>query len=376
MLPGTAIFAAQTVPNVKRVLWGRRILGFENERDAFWGARLRVSGWRGEYRRHRARHFAETEGDGCQEVVPAPQYTKNITIKRCLIMLWGKTHSFHRFVDTQLRDLRERYGLSLWMLIRKTGDDWRLLRSNGSGYALTIGEHFRWPDTRGRTGSPAHTDAGVLLDAEAHSPPYPVNRPMKVGACLRLPLYGDGDRLLAVLCALDPEPQPHLAEHLLPSLKRQAFLLETALSWNLSLLNQQRVSDFLEDDGRDPDTGILDVTGWSRILEKERQRCRDYGLGATILRLHGTGLERCDRRQRLADSLAALVREQDMVAYLGHGQFAILLAETSIMQSLRMRARILDALAAKDLPVVCEPESLLLNSSVLQPEVLLHSAVH
>ena len=103
---------------------------------------------------------------------------------------------------------------------------------------------------------------------------------------------------------------------------------------------------------------------------------RNYGLGATILRLHGTGLERCDRRQRLADSLAALVREQDMVAYLGHGQFAILLAETSIPQSLRMRARILDALAAKDLPVVCEPESLLLNSGVLQPEVLLHSAVH
>lgn len=291
------------------------------------------------------------------------------------LMSRGMSNSFNDFVDTQLLDLRERFGMAMWFLIRRRGEEWLTLRTCGEGYDLASDDLRAWPGRLGYHQSGpkaplirADTGAGQHHASPAHSPP--------IGAYLCLPLFDQHGHLFGVLCALDPVAQPHLRETAIQTaLDRQSHLLETALVWNLAGLDQQRITDFFEEEGRDPETGLLDASGWIRILDRERERCRDYGLNAMVLRVHG-GDHTDARHEPLADSLAALIRQQDMVAHLGEGQFAILLTESTPYTAARTRERILDALHAKGLWVECEPEPLKLESGVSQPGVLLDGALH
>ena len=57
----------------------------------------------------------------------------------------------------------------------------------------------------------------------------------------------------------------------------------------------------------------------------------------------------------IADSLAALLREQDSIAHLGKNHFGILLADTNEEKAQRVIHRIRDALNAKQLLVRIDP---------------------
>ena len=289
----------------------------------------------------------------------------------------GKSHSFKDFVETQLRDLQSRFGMAMWFLARYRDDDWLLLNSFGEGYDLERGDLLRWRDTlcyqRVRERGP------LICTDVSREPAYrdaPVAAQLGIGAYLGLPLTDHRGRLFGTLCALDPKPRPELDQDgAREALLRQAHLLETALVWNLAGLDQQRIAEFFEEESRDPDTDLLDMTGWGRILDQERERCRDYGLSAVVLRVHGDNLNPDDRAE-VADSLAALIRHQDMAAYLGHDQFAVLLTENTPCRAEQVRERLLDALNAKGLLMRCEYEPLRTTPGLVQPEVLLNGAVH
>lgn len=286
------------------------------------------------------------------------------------LMSRGTSSSFNNFVDTQLLDLRERFGMAMWFLIRRRGEEWLTLRTCGEGYDLASDDLLAGYRQSAPKEPLICADTG---DDQRHANSTP---PLPIGAYLRLPLFDQHGHLFGVLCALDPAAQPHLHEATIQiALNRQSHLLETALVWNLAGLDQQRITDFFEEEGRDPETGLLDASGWIRILDRERERCRDYGLNAMVLRVHG-GDHTAARYEPLADSLAALIRQQDMVAHLGEGQFAILLTESTPRTAARTRERILDALHAKGLRVECEPEPLKLEIGVSQPGVLLDGALH
>ena len=289
----------------------------------------------------------------------------------------GKSHSFKDFVDTQLRDLKARFGMSMWLLTRYREEDWLLLNSLGEGFDLERGDLLRWRDTI--CCRRVHKDGPLICPDVAREPLYqeaPVTARLGIGAYLGLPLVDHTGRLFGTLCALSPQPQPDL-DH--PgnrdALLRQAHLMETALVWNLAGLDQQRIAEFFEEESRDPDTDLLDITGWTRILDQERARCRDYGLSAVVLRVHGDNLNPDDRAE-VADSLAALIRHQDMAAYLGHDQFSVLLTGNTPCRAEQARERLLDALNAKGLLMRCEYEPLRLTPGLVQPEVLLEGAVH
>lgn len=289
----------------------------------------------------------------------------------------GKRHSFNEFVDTQLHDLRERFGMAMWFLIRRREEQWLTLRVSGGGYDLESGDLLAWRDSLNQR----HANAeGPLIcpdfSAAYGAPALPVAGPTRIGAYLGLPLLNQRGSLFGILGALDPNPQPDLGgEAMRAALLRQAHLLETALVWNLAGLDQQRITDFFDEESRDPETSLLDAGGWIRILDRERERCRDYGLGAMVLRVQGGDSDGA-ARERLVDSLAALIREQDMAAHLGDGQFAILLTESTPHNAARARDRILDALNAKGLRVECDLEPLNLKTGAPQPALQLHGAVH
>lgn len=289
-------------------------------------------------------------------------------------MSWGTSHSLNRFVETQLNDLRERFGMAMWFLVRRRGDDWLALRAVGDGYDLHDGTLLAWRDSL-CCRRVQHEGPSICPDL-SREPAYqhaPITGQFDINAYVGLPLLDQRGELFGTLCALDPDPQPHLLQPGVHSaLRRQCHLLETALVWNLAGLDQQRVTDFFEEEERDPETGLLDAGGWRRILDRERQRCRDYGLSATLLHLHGDTIE-TERREQLADSLAALIREHDMAAHLGDGQFIVLLTELSVESAGAIRARILDALNAKNLWVQCDTEKLNLQHGMPQPPPLLES---
>ena len=62
-------------------------------------------------------------------------------------MPWGKRHSFTEFVDTKLLDLQSRFGMAMWFLTRRRGEDWLLLNVCGEGYDLSRGDMLAWHDS-------------------------------------------------------------------------------------------------------------------------------------------------------------------------------------------------------------------------------------
>lgn len=292
-------------------------------------------------------------------------------------MSWGSSHSFNRFVETQLTDLRERFGMAMWFLVRRRGDDWLALRAVGDGYDLEDGAMLAWQDSL--CYRRVQHEGPLICPDLSQEPAYrraPITGRLEIGAYLGLPLVDQRGELFGTLCALDPDPQPQLLQAGVQSaLRRQCHLLETALIWNLAGLDQQRIKDFFEEESRDADTGLLDAAGWLRILDRERQRCRDYGLRAAILSLHGDTIEP-SRREQLADSLAAMIRERDMAAHLGGGHFTLLLTESPLSRAGKIRERVLDALNAKNLWVDCDVEALTLELGVPQPALLLDGELH
>lgn len=287
----------------------------------------------------------------------------------------GKRHSFTNFVDTQLEDLQARFGMALWFLARQRDEGWLLLNSHGEGYELQRGALLHHQDSLQQSRILEH---GPLICSDVNTTPHdtPVMQQPNVRACLGLPLRDHGGHPFGTLCALDPRPQSHLNQpDVHAALRRQCHLLETALVWNLAGLDQQRISEFFEEESRDPDTELLDATGWTRILDRERRRCADYGLNAVILRLYGARLN-ADQRTMVADSIAALIRQQDMAAYLGDDQFAVLLTENTIRRALQVRQRLLDALNAKGVLMRCDPETLQTTRGLMQPRILSGGAVH
>lgn len=285
-----------------------------------------------------------------------------------IIMHWGKTHSFTEFVDTQLLDLQSRFGMAMWFLTRRRGEDWLLLNVCGEGYDLDQGDMLAWRDSicHRRVNDLGPQVCPDVSREEAYRN-APITDRLSIGAYVGLPLRDHTGALFGTLCALNPEPRPDLDQgDFQIALQRQARLLETALVWNLAGLDQQRVTEFFEEESRDPETGLLDDAGWLRILDGERQRCRAYGLGAMVLKVHGGQLDD-EQRQLVADSLAALIRHQDMAAYLGSDQFAILLPENTPSCADQVRDRLLDALNAKGILMWCDAAPLTLSEGLMQP---------
>lgn len=101
----------------------------------------------------------------------------------------GKTHSFTEFVDTQLLDLQSRFGMAMWFLTRRRGEDWLLLNVCGEGYDLDQGDMLAWRD------SICHrrvNDLGPLVCPDvAREEAYrnaPITDQLPIGAYVGLPL--------------------------------------------------------------------------------------------------------------------------------------------------------------------------------------------
>lgn len=254
-------------------------------------------------------------------------------------------------MDAQLADLQQRFGMALWMVVRRRGDDHILLHVHDSYYGLQQGQKLDWQHS---PCSLVETQGRAQLANNADGlPPHLTGMP--VGAFLSLPLMDQHQCFFGTLCALHPTAYDGDLEDHRQALLHQARLLSFMLGNALTDLSHQRITAFIDQPHRCQQTGLLDATGWQETLEEERQRCRDFGLYATVIELQGPEQA---HTLTLADSLAALLREEDSIGHLGNNRFAILLAETSPERAQAVLLRIRDALNAKRLLVAVKLNTL------------------
>lgn len=264
--------------------------------------------------------------------------------------------SCQELLDAHLAELQQRFGMALWMITRLRDDELVILRSRDDYYGLAQAQRLQWQ--KSYCVRMVELSAPCIASNAQHNSSYndaPINSELTIGAYIGLPLVDRDNQLFGTLCALDPKPQDPSLEQALPALQHEARLISFLLSNALQEAQQQRVSIFVEHPDRCVDTGLPGAQGWADIKAQEQQHSRDFGMESSTLYLQAP--EDSDSMM-IADSLAALLREQDSIAHLGNNHFGILLADTNAEKAQRVIHRIRDALNAKQLLVQIDPAPL------------------
>lgn len=264
--------------------------------------------------------------------------------------------SCQELLDAHLAELQKRFGMALWMITRLRTDELVVLRARDNYYGLSQGNRLQWQKSycarMMELGAPRIASNAQLNPSYSHAP---INSHVTIGAYIGLPLVDRDNQLFGTLCALDPEPQNPALEQALPALQHEARLISFLLANALQDAQQQRISIFVEHPDRCDDTGLPGPQAWADIKDQEQQHCRDFGGESSVLSLQAP--EDSDRLV-IADSLAALLREQDSVAHLGNNHFRILLADANSDKAEKVIHRVRDALNAKQLLVRIEQQTL------------------
>ncbi len=264
--------------------------------------------------------------------------------------------SSEALLDAHLQRLQQRHGMALWMITRVRDDVMWLLRVNDDHYGLEQGHRIEWQ--RSYCIRMVEQDGPCIVTDTREASPYraaPINDDLEIGAYVGLPLLDARGALFGTLCALAPKAQPASLADRLPELEHDAALISFTLQRALRDAQQQRLSTFIEHPDRCDETGLPSAVGWRDILAQEQGNCINLGEASSVMYLQAA--EDADSLV-IADSLAALLRDQDSVAHLGNNQFGILLADTHQRKAAMVADRIRDALNAKRLLVKLQQEPL------------------
>ncbi len=107
----------------------------------------------------------------------------------------------------------------------------------------------------------------------------------------------------------------------------------------------------------DPVTGAVDETAWSLMLSSEKDRCRRYGVAASVISIEwpltGGGTDRADEAtlERVMDVALGTTRLSDVVARLGVNRVGVLAVHADEVQGRVVRDRLAQLYADQRLAV-------------------------
>ena len=243
---------------------------------------------------------------------------------------------FDAAATTVLNFLQRRIGYDLWLLARRVGDDWVVLRTRDISYHIEDPAALRW--------IVAHCARLVVGKAPNIAPRAsdlktyartPSGESIPIGAYIGVPLKRSNGELFGALCAINPRPLPEIIASDLPLVDLLGRMLATLLETELRAEEEQRRAESAELDAMiDQLTGLYNRRGWDQLLKAEDDRCRRYGLSACVcvvdldeLKLvndtqgHAAGDELL---RRTAEVLVTAVRDHDIAARVGGDEFALL----------------------------------------------------
>lgn len=221
--------------------------------------------------------------------------------------------------------LQHRTGFALVMATRVLDDDWRVVASTTSPYAVVPGDVFRWSDSVCSRMVGSDRPAPWLvedLDADLTACSAPIRTREPIGAYLGAPLRGTGGDLLGTLCAIDPTPRSASGDA--SALELAADLVAWAFERASGDATERRRAErsLVTDDVTAP---VLDRRQWDRLLELELERTR--WSGETITVALGRAVRPGSSRSALtgtAAHLAGHLGDDDAVAVLGSNRLGVL----------------------------------------------------
>lgn len=269
--------------------------------------------------------------------------------------------NFQEAVQAVLESLHERLGFQLWMFTRVEGEDWIVLEAADYGYGVSSGNVFQWSDSfcsrmvRGEGPRVAPNSQQIQAYVEA-----PIGQQVDIAAYIGIPLCHKDGTLFGTLCAIDPTPQPESIQQEGQFIELQTRLLTTILHYELKAQENARRYERAQLEAElDVLTGVYNRRGWERLLRAEEERCRQFGLSASVLVIdldnlkvvndtqgHGEG----DRLiQATGQCLLDNIRSEDILARVGGDEFVILIVETNLEITQQVVQRIQEKLEENNL---------------------------
>lgn len=270
-------------------------------------------------------------------------------------------NDFESAARATLAYLRRHSQFDLWMVTRRSGDDWIILQVDEEGYGVTEGSVFCWADTycaqmvAGRGPQVAADASKVAAFAGA-----PISDQLQIGAYIGVPLHHDDGSLFGTLCAINAEPVGPEIEEQLELVQLMAQLLSSLLNHELKVMAQKRLTErFQRDANSDSLTGLRNRRGWEEILTAEESRSRRHGNSACVIAIDLDELKSLNDRdghaagdellRRTAQALGNALRQQDVAARVGGDEFGVLGVECDSAGAAGLFERIQEVLLRNDI---------------------------
>jgi GGDEF domain-containing protein len=249
-----------------------------------------------------------------------------------------------------LEYLQSTTGLALWMITRTEDEAWIVLdRSDPNHvYPVDSGDMIQWSDSYCQ-----HMIKGSAPQIARHAQQIPlfaqssISKKLPIGAYAGVPIFDRDGELFGTLCGIDPEIQSEQFEEHLPLIQLLARLLGGYLSMELQLQSLQRKSDRNSlHQMVDATTSYFNREGWSRLIQRERERANRLGRPSNVLRVD----IKFDTQTKLSDVVAAIKDEFGSDYLIGHiatDQFEILLEDHEMSLAIERGSLIQDRLAAR-----------------------------
>ncbi|KLU06979.1 hypothetical protein RISK_000780 [Rhodopirellula islandica] len=274
-----------------------------------------------------------------------------------ILELLSPTLDFREASRVVLEHLQSTTGLALWMITRTEDEAWIVLdRADPNHvYAVDSGDMIQWSDSFCQ-----HMIEGTAPQIARHAQQIPkfagstISKKLRIGSYAGVPILDRDGELFGTLCGIDPEIQPEEFESHLPLIQLLARLLGGFLSMELQLQALQRKSDRSSlHQMVDPTTTYFNREGWSRLIQRERERANRLGRPSNVLQVDIQLTAQTD----LSQVVAALKDEfgsDHLIGHIAADQFQILLEDHEMSLVIQRGRSIQDRLAIRGITSDCE----------------------
>ena len=260
---------------------------------------------------------------------------------------------------TVLMQLRSEFGLGVWFVARKVGEEYILLNVDGDGVELAEGAVMDWSDSV----CSRMVDRGAAVATDLPTDPVlagsPAAEQLSLLSYLGVSLLTPDGELFGTLGAVSTDHQPESLRDALPQVELLGGLLMTVLDAELRVEAEQRRAEREWDAARtDALCGISNRRAWDDAVDREEARCRRYGAPAGIVMVDLDRLKSVNDDhghaagdvllRRAARVLGSVVRDTDLVARLGGDEFGVLVPGATSEDLEVLVERIAEALQAAE----------------------------
>lgn len=271
--------------------------------------------------------------------------------------------SFTSGAEAVLTELASVVPFPMWVVSRKSGDDYVVLSAHDRQYGLVQGDVLPWSRTlcaRMVDGSAPCASGDIstvpaFLEAAA-------DLRMDIGAYITVPLRSATGELYGTLCGADPTRHTGPLDEELAHVRGAAQVLTVLLEQQLRLDRVMRRSDVWEQQAtRDPLTGLGNRRLWDELVHSVEDQRKALGSSAVVAVLDLDALKVVNEQlghaagDALLRSTGEVLRGQlkagDVVARTGGDEFSIVLVDVDETAGRAVAERLRRALADVDVDV-------------------------